>query len=136
MGCDIHMHAEIKVKGKWLHYDQPDCDRNYQLFEKMAGVRGEDSEAISPPRGIPEDVAETTRFVCEEYGSDGHSHSWLGATEIAELREWWDSQPYGKNGSPTWDQWFFGNYYSGFVKYPDERPDEVEDVRFVFWFDN
>ena len=49
MGCDIHAHFEIKVDGEWLHYSQANINRNYRLFEKMAGVRGENKNAISLP---------------------------------------------------------------------------------------
>jgi len=136
MGCDVHIHAEIKVQGRWHHYDQPRANRNYLLFEKMAGVRGDESNAIAPPRGLPEDATFTTRFDCEHWGSDGHSHSWLSAKEIAELRDWWDKQGYEWGRGDTWDQWLFGNHYSGFMRYPNDRPEGVEDVRLVFWFDN
>lgn len=135
MGCDIHMHSEIKVNGKWLHYDQPECDRNYDLFEKMAGVRGDDKEAIALPRGLPADITETTRFDSDHWNGDGHSHSWLSASEIAQLRSWWEAQV-GSQVEAKWDRWLFGNYYSGFLKYRDDVPTGVEDVRFIFWFDN
>lgn len=138
MGCDIHLHSEIKVGGKWLHYDQPNCDRNYMLFEKMAGVRGEDSKAIAAPRGLPDDATETTKFEAARWDGDGHSHSWLSAKEIFELAEWYRSAfPKDRDNIwPKWDQWLGGNCYSDFTRYPDDAPDGVEDVRFVFWFDN
>lgn len=135
MGCDIHIHAEIKVYGKWHHYDQPNCLRNYKLFEKMAGVRGSVENAISPPRGIPDDSSFTTIFDSDAWGSDGHSHSWISSKELLELSEWQE-----KNGAgwteQEWNKWLFGNNYSDFQKYPDSRPKGVEDVRFIFWFDN
>ena len=135
MGCDIHIHSEIKVGGKWLHYDQPECERDYDLFEKMAGVRGELRNAIAPPRGLPEDANETTKFDAKRWGSDGHSHSWLSASEIAELAEWQEKQ--GKRPfEAEWDHWLFGNTYSGFVRYPQDNIKDLEDVRFIFWFDN
>lgn len=136
MGCDVHIHAEIKVGGKWLHYDQPDCNRDYALFEKMAGVRGEVENAIAAPRGIPKNATATTKFDAKHWDSDGHSHSWLGSKEIAELAEW--HEKHGAKGlfDRKWDQWLFGNSYSGFTKYPLDRPKGVQDVRFIFWFDN
>ena len=139
MGCDIHLHSEIKVNGKWLHYDQPDCDRNYELFEKMAGVRGENKNAIAAPRGLPEDASDTTNFESDHWDSDGHSHSWLSAAEIHQLAEWYREEFKGRdkdNFWPKWDRWLCGNCYSDFVRYPESRPKEIEDVRFVFWFDN
>jgi hypothetical protein len=33
MGCDIHAHVEIKIGGKWHHYNHPSTDRRYVLIE-------------------------------------------------------------------------------------------------------
>lgn len=135
MGCDIHIHAEIRVNGKWLHYDQPECRRDYALFERMAGVRGDVENAIAPPRGLPADASETTKLCSDFYDSDGHSHSWLSSKEIADLADWCNGR--GRDYAfPDWDRWLFGNGYSDFHKYPSDRKEGVEDVRFVFWFDN
>lgn len=126
MGCDIHIHSEIKVKGKWLHYDQPECSRDYALFVK---------NAISAPRGIPKDASKTTKLCCEHDGPDGHSHSWLSSEEITQLAKW--AEDNGRDWIKNiWDQWLFGNSYSAFHKYPQDRPKFLEDVRFIFWFDN
>lgn len=144
MGCDVHLFAEIKVAGKWLLYMQPRVDRCYALFEKMAGVRGDVREAIAPPRGIPSDASEATVFCAEYDKRDAHSHSWLDAREIAELCAWArrELKPYRATYMDKWDfeaetgSYLFGNSWEGFTLYPDSRPKGVEDVRFVFWFDN
>ncbi len=137
MGCDIHAHFEIKVDGVWLHWSQPNFDRDYQLFEKMAGVRGDISNAISPPKGFPSDASKTTRLHQEYWAADGHSHSWLGSDEIAALYEYHESIV--KEG---WkldiEQWgyLFGNDWGSFKKYPKDYPLYIQDIRLVFWFDN
>jgi len=135
MGCDIHIHAEIKIAGRWEHYAQPKMERNYRAFEKLAGVRGEKTNAMFPVRGMPWDASATTRFDCAHYGTDGHTHSWISADEIARFSGWWkshvDSKPW-----PEWDCWLFGNNYSDFVNYPQNRIEGLEDIRFIFWFDN
>jgi len=135
MGCDIHIHAEIKVNGKWHHYAQPECNRHYRLFERMAGVRGDVKNAIAAPRGIPRNASFTTKFDKKTWGSDGHSHSWLSSKELAELADWQE-----KNGESwikqDWNKWLFGNNYSDFHKYPSSRAKSIQDVRFIFWFDN
>ena len=137
MGCDIHIHAEVKINGKWEHYDQPDCDRDYQLFERMAGVRGDVKNAISKPRGLPKNATRLTKFDAKNWDGDGHSHSWLSAKEISALAEWEEKRSQSRTClDRKWDQWLFGNSYSGFTKYPQDRVKGIEDVRFVFWFDN
>lgn len=134
MGCDIHIHAEIKIGGRWEHYDKPNMSRNYRAFEKMAGVRGEQTNRMFPVRGMPWDASAVTRFECAHYGSDGHTHSWINAEEIALLADWWKKEL--NDEWPEWNCYLFGNSYSGFFKYPQDRTEGVEDVRFVFWFDN
>ncbi len=145
MGCDIHLHTEVKINGVWHHYGCPNMDRNYSVFAKMADVRnGRDITPISQPRGIPDDATTLTKYDRERWDGDGHSHSWLGAAEIAVLFDfintelnladrrfktvgWWCEENFG---------YLFGNTWGGFTRYPDERPEGLEDIRFVFWFDN
>ena len=144
MGCDIHLYGEIKVNGQWLLYTQPNVDRCYAMFEKMAGVTGDVRKAIAPPRGLPADISSATRFCADYDGPDGHSHSWLSSDEILELVEWCERElkPYRAKFMNRWDfesetgSYLFGNSWAGFKKYPGDRPKGVEDVRFVFWFDN
>jgi hypothetical protein len=139
MGCDIHVHVEIKVKGRWLHYNHPSVNRDYNLFTKMADVRNYDGEIqpISKPRGFPVDASETTKIDYDWLDSDAHSASWLSSKELVELSRWIDLQP-GKpmNGINGIFGYLFGNGLDGFTLYPDQRPDFLEDVRLVFWFDN
>ncbi len=136
MGCDIHLHVEIKVRGEWLHYNQPRIKRDYALFTKMAGVRNYDDEIdpISEPRGIPLDCTKTTQLVCDHWDTDGHSHSWLSYEEISQLQEWHEKRTdsyfkfYDNFG------YMFGNGWRS--KHRCDDPEFLEDVRFIFWFDN
>lgn len=138
MGCDIHLHTEVKIGGKWRHYSAPNFQRNYKYFAKMANVRNYDEiEPISEPKGLPFDITEVTKFDADKWGSDAHSASWLGAEELVELEEFVledrKGDPWFEN--KTWG-YLFGNTWGGFAKYPEDRPEGLEDVRFVFWFDN
>lgn len=141
MGCDIHLHVEIKVGGEWLHYNHPDIDRDYGLFAQMAGVRNRDGiEPIAQPRGLPADATRTTQLDSQEREGDGHSHSWLSSLEVERLIAWYLTYP---RATPNawWDfadqfGWLFGNNLSGLHKHPRDYPPWLEDFRFVFWFDN
>jgi hypothetical protein len=147
MGCDIHLHIEIKINGKWHHYQHPNVSRNYRLFSLMADVRNDERDTITPiakPRGFPKDATTVTRFDKAKWDADGHSHSWLSAGEVAEMietREAWDyartpQEKATQYGASDLFGWLFGNSYSGFIKYPGDNPKGLEDFRFVFWFDN
>lgn len=149
MGCDIHVHTEVKVDGVWHHYGAPNTTRNYALFSKMANVRNDEPgdkdyiEPIAEPRGLPDNATALTLFDNKRWNSDGHSHSWLNAGEIAALVLWLEQ--YAKE--QRWDLniwlwepdnfgYLFGNTWSGFTRYPGDRLEGLKDVRWVFWFDN
>lgn len=137
MGCDVHLFTEIKIGGKWCTHSVCNVLRNYDLFGKMAGVRS-NVPPIAESKGLPEDVGELTKLYANYWEGDAHTHSWLSGAEIVELEEWvlhnLDAGHFPES-KLNWG-YLFGNSWGGFVKYPDERPDGVEDVRFVFWFDN
>ncbi len=145
MGCDIHLHIEVKLNGKWEHWAAPGVDRNYRLFSRMAGVRqyqGDRITAISAPKGMPKDPATVTAFECARWGDDGHNHSWLNMKEIVILAEFVKKRlsEKGKWASLSFytlhSTYICGLDFSGLIKYKSELPKEITDVRFVFWFDN
>lgn len=142
MGCDIHLHTEVKIDGTWYTYGTPNVSRNYDVFAKMANVRNPDGEIkpISEPRGLPEDCSVVAGVNAKCWEADAHSHSWLNAEEIRELEEWYEETFKHLKIPYAWPShlfgYFFGNYWGGFIRYPEETPEGIEDVRFVFWFDN
>lgn len=138
MGCDIHLHTEVKINGKWEHLGHPSITRNYALFEKMAGVRGDVKNAITPPRGLPEDATFLTKFHNDYMDSDGHSHSWLNSNELGELTKWFESKSNQLGRFEYLEKEFgyvFGNGWN-VPKSPKDYPSGVEDTRAIFWFDN
>jgi hypothetical protein len=150
MGCDIHVHTEIKVGGQWHHYSQPRISRSYWLFALMAGVRTSEvvPQAMFPQRGLPEGLSFTTQLSADEWEADGHSHSWLTGSEMAKVIAEYDRLRYDaakqKEDRESWFSlehecfgYLFGN---GWDFNPDEDhgeayPSCVEDVRVIFWFD-
>jgi len=144
MGCDIHLHVEVKHREKgWMHYNHPRVERMYALFTKMAGVRASDEldiKSLSPPKGVPDDISEMTRLCLERWEGDGHSHSWLGRLEIHELERWYrEDYPWGKenvHGLEGVICYLFGNALGPERFDSRSYPEWLEDVRLVFWFDN
>lgn len=138
MGCDIHAHIELKINGKWEHYSNPLIRRRYALFEKIAGVRGEESAAIVPPRGVPTDMSLVTQ-ICWNFEKEGrHTPTWLNKEEFLRLLDWANKK---ENLRQEWDGQFEHEeigYLTGnsFHLYKGSNPPEVEDVRFICWFDN
>ena len=172
MGCDIHMVLERKMGDYWvgihaypyLHEDAVPVhtgdykkieglqfsgwrarQRNYNMFAALASVRGESPFGYEP-KGLPEDVSHLAQGLSDEYGEDGHSHSW------ALLPEFLKCYGYGKYGedSPEHTDAAVGaiegkvpfahltNEVTG-LKYLNEYGDDdavMNDYRIVYWFDN
>ena len=147
MGCDIHLHIEVKLHGRWEHYAAPNIERWYRLFGVMAGVRG-DEEPIVAPKGFPADASELTRIIRKDYGVDGHTDSWLDHDEIMQLEkhlEKWRIEDGDKAPFGTFDleygilhTYLAGSSFTAHWQFTDcyYLPTGVTDVRFVFWFDN
>lgn len=162
MGADIHLFAEKKLKsGEWatvqtfspinrkavgLDVTRPYDwlffiveGRNYALFAKLAGVRGNGPQA----KGVPDDASPLYREYVDSWLSDGHSHSWCTATEfVARFLEALDSDdPIVKvyagwvlnSGQDNAVLTFLDNYCA--VQILEDR-DKADDFRFVFFFDN
>lgn len=162
VGCDIHpiIERKIAINGveKWVtvstleyrnifaydretdslkrisHCHAPAVqNRNYKRFGLFANVRDGGQNA----KGLPEDVAEYTKFLSDEYGSDGHNHSWLTLRETLEhcLASEHDAvNVFFKDGDPRKETPLM--YYFGLdIETYDDR-DSIDNYRLVFWFDN
>ena len=142
MGCDIHLVLERKHGERWIAVDTfcgHDIDnrtdnldwaapaataRNYKRFAALAGVRGNGPS----PHGVPNNASETTKFLVENYGDDGHSHSYLSLEKaikiFAETEYWRDFEPPEHYHRKYPSNFFFG-----------VETDNVYEYRLVFWFD-
>lgn len=75
--------------------NRPISRRNYNLFAVLADVRngrgfagiptGMGFEPISKPKGVPDDATPEYQKEVQDWGVDGHSHSWLTVAEILEF---------------------------------------------------
>jgi hypothetical protein len=148
MGCDIHLFTEVKINSKWYCHAVCEVQRDYDLFYKMAGVRGRDNDTvpISLPKGLPDDISDVTKAYADYWDGDGHSYSWLNSNEILELEKWVEceiEERRNKSREPLpydypekrWG-YLFGNPWGDFINSERFDPENIEDIRFVFWFDN
>ena len=102
MGCDIHMFVEYRVNGgKWMQHpghkieiEEEGTDdeyttygevfatgRNYVLFGALAGVRYDGPDAL----GLPDDCSEFVQKASDNWGEDGHSHSYLSLDDFEKV---------------------------------------------------
>ena len=131
MGCDIHMFLERKVNNKWVMVNEIDnslTDRDYSFFSDLAGVRGEGPK----PKGLPDDISDSVKLNSEDYGSDGHSHSFYLIKEIIPIilnhkieRDYQKENP---------EEAFFEIYEDRCTCCDQVIP--TQEHRVVFWFDN
>lgn len=109
MGCDIHMHVEIRnlrwhATDEWMCADyfsildptNPDCKprleeiygyRNYALFAVLADVRNGGYPCISYPKGLPDDACPYVKEDYESWRSDAHSCSYLTLGELVRFQK-------------------------------------------------
>jgi hypothetical protein len=143
MGCDIHAHFEVKINGEWIHYSEPRIDRSYTLFAKIANVRNCSKsekgyiEPITNNKGLPCNISIITKIHYKHWESDAHSTTWLDAKEIKEMMDYIKKIPdEAFSIEHTEIGYLFGNGWGSFLKYREDYPEEVEDIRFICWFDN
>lgn len=130
MGCDIHLHVEIKIDGKWEHWSAPYVNRAYSLFGLMAGVRG-DAAPLYEPRGFPEDASAITRMDYDADGPDAHTPSWLTWAEMRRVAAVYSDEVNGGAQFISLEHTILHCYV------PTFGDDETEpEARVVFWFDN
>ena len=157
MGCDIHIHAEIKTNGKWSIVSPPPAAlevfgwRSYSTFAFLAGVRN--YSAITPiaePRGLPLDVSRGVQEESTEWEGGCHTRSWLSIEELAsfdygaameDCRHTIQTGPNSWDGGATCDKekgiqtTYTAFLVSGFVE-AVEALRSAGIGRLVFWFDN
>lgn len=89
MGCDIHSRFEVRQASSpdcdpcWHDVGEGFDDRDYEFFAAFADVRNYHGiTPIAKPRDLPDDACENIKELSENYGIDGHSHSWFTLAEI------------------------------------------------------
>lgn len=138
MGCDIHIHVEIKLKGEpeWQHYSVLHIPRYYKLFGYIAGVRDKSVVPIAPAKGIPNDITTITQI---DLHTDKYHHgTWLNTDEIEKLEKLFpprstelfsSNEFFIDNIAFCWG-YLFGNGYN-----KGAHP-LIDDVRMIIWFCN
>lgn len=144
MGCDIHDCTEVYENGHWEKADISSYSgRNYNLFAILANVRngvgfanvktGGGFNPIASPKGIPSDCCDEFRAWADDYGIDGHSHSYLTVQELLDYDWTQVTQQSGTVSEETYktylktgeepDMWFYPFDSSGTVDEEDYLQD-------------
>ena len=144
MGFDIKAHIEVKIGGEWHHYSCPSIPRNYQLFDFLGGDwsnhikggRGSRDKFIL--KGLPSDISVVTQVAYNKDEGGLFDPSWITIDELNTVIEQFpELSSFNFNLPPQlWNPlgYLFDNSVESFWKYRSDYPQEVEDVRMVFWF--
>lgn len=158
MGCDIHSFAETRVNpdgGDWEGIPFKPFDwRNYGMYAFLAGVRNYSAvPPIAEPRGLPQGLSHQVKREVEEWGDDGHTHSWLLMSELLafdydntlEDRRYTrqegpnffnggaTSEP-GQGKRTTWREFLGPEFFRDLEML--RAAGNQDNTRVVFWFDN
>lgn len=162
MGADIHAYPEYTETGLngWLGFGRLSLRRDYDLFAKLAGVRG--SGQMVPSRGMPVDASLATRWDNQLYVSDGDPDG-EGNCSKASAERWvsdgssrWVDERKVNVTHPDWHShsycsprelrevleavrpkvWSIDVQYWAVLAMLDEVERRGGTSRLVFWFDN
>ena len=137
MGCDIHYVVERNVQGSWigLFGKHPRAglagERDYEFFTELAGVRGS-SKTQRYPQFIPAGISELALYEVTQYGSDGHSHSWMSVKDFSEIYMRVNPKQFERD----WDKEHPWEVVFGKPYFLNRDEDKIEEYRVIFWFDN
>jgi len=160
MGCDIHMVLERHVtlrtnERRWVGVHNfpalnsiavrmPEGttylwwnvqDRSYEFFAQLAGVRGDGPRV---PKGVPPDVSDLARMEIDSWSGDGHNHSYLPLREFAQAYLDVNLEANAKVVTQRMDggSWALDSFAAALVGADYGKPEDLDDFRVVFWFDN
>jgi hypothetical protein len=110
---------DSSLEKRWVVIDEPYGGRNYNLFSKLADVRSYgNSDCISEPRGVPDDLSLFYEIKTNQWEGDCHSHSYFYLSELLNH----DFSNISKDFSD------FVESYRG--------KEDIDNYRIVFFFDN
>ena len=134
MSCDIFLHVEILVNGKWEYYGEAKTPQIYKIFGIMAGVRHKTPMQISESKGLPLDITVTTKIHYNDRKDSYHNMSWFNSEEILKLNDIINEEYHYDFEYDFLKLFLFGNSFKGFKTKIDAYPPELQDFRFIFWF--
>lgn len=166
MGCDIHCYIEYQSKetGRWNDFGgKINPGRNYYMFSLLAGVRGEESSALFPPRGLPDNLGYSSANDSRLFITDTDGEHCLNKETAAKWVEQHISEYILLNDNPIWvthpdwhsHSWLTTKEYQEVLKKYDETEKKCDEIKYrviletmksleklsrkarlVFWFDN
>lgn len=137
MGADIHIFIERKdpESNYWYGFgDNIHAERSYTMFGAIAGVRDDEVEPISEPRGFPPDYGQGDKDEKDKY--DFHSWTYLTPNEL-EMAIQRVTELYAKDENYDNDDYLnFWMDYKIILEFCRDLERNNNDVRLVIGFDS
>jgi len=141
MGCDIHFHTEVRVNNKWEHYSNPRFPRSYDMFSLLAGVRWSGELKFKPFKTkydiekLPEDLNIITTKLLNTEVNGLHSFCWYDSQDIHDFYKHLTKNQLLTDLEHDYVGYLDGNGWD-IISYRKDTPDWIQDVRWIFGFDN
>ena len=128
MGTDIHTVIEMKIGDRWVGLTASDSNRqnrpvyaqrDYEFFRLLAGVTG---KGPREPRGLPEDISELARHLYLDFSIHYHGMSHMALDEFCAIH------------NKIWPE--LSSTVYAVEDLTGIYPEDGEEYRVVFWFDN
>ena len=148
MATCIHVYSEIRKKNEWIaneretyNEEKPNrfgwvnatmrrvyCPENYRFYGLLADEVRTSWPWSFPIKGMPADVSEEIRSVCDSFGFEGYGHSYLTLKELVE--KYLELMVSGKEARELMA------YLRQLIDCLLGLSDNHNNIRIVFWFDN
>jgi hypothetical protein len=120
MGEDLYAHWEIKIDGVWHNWSAMRFTRNYALHYALNGYSKE---------GLPDDVTLITRLHSQILG-DNYGFSWMNIDELEKAIADVEVKESRELALRELGRILCMNY----DEFKSNQPQDVEDVRFIYWY--
>ncbi len=134
MGFDIKAHIEVKIHKQWHHYSCPSILRNYDLMDFLGAENSLSRNNRFKAKGLPEDISVVTRIAYNRDVANLFNPSWLTPDELKIVSSKFPQLDSFNIMQGNELGYLFDNSVERFYEYRSDYPQEIEDVRMVFWF--
>jgi hypothetical protein len=134
MGFDIKAHIEVKIDKQWHHYSCPSILRNYDLMDFLGAENSLTGNNRFKAKGLPEDISVVTRIAYNRDVANLFNPSWVTPDELKIVSSKFPQLDSFNIMQGNELGYLFDNSVERFYEYRSDYPQEIEDVRMVFWF--
>lgn len=104
------------------------CPENFKFYTLLCNGGRHPWLWAFPPKGMPADISEEVRSVCDAFGFEGHGHSHLSLREL--VNKYLELMISGNEAKELM------GYLKTLIDAIPKHVADQDDIRIVFWFDS